>query len=215
MAKTLFITATNTNVGKTYSSLQIIKQLSNMGLSVCAYKPIETGVENIPLDGNLLHQEIIKNQKFKSLTINDIVTYQFLIPAAPFVAKQNRSIDLNKIKEDYQRLKNSCDILIVEGAGGLLVPIERNFFMIDLIEFLEIDKTLLITSSKLGSINDTLLSIEALKNKNIDFNWCVNLYEDKDDFDKITKPFYDEYFKKFYILQDNLLELLKDYDILN
>jgi dethiobiotin synthetase len=75
--------------------------------------------------------------------------------------------------------------------------------MIDLIKELDA-KTLLITPSKLGCINDTLLSIEALKNRKIDFSWCVNLFEDIDEFDEVTKPFYDEYFDEWWKLEDEV-----------
>ena len=80
--------------------------------------------------------------------------------------------------------------------------------MIDLIKFFEIDKTLLVTPSKLGSINDTLLSIEALKNRNINFEWCVNLYEDKDSFFEVTYPFYEEYFEDIIILERDVKKLI-------
>jgi len=70
--------------------------------------------------------------------------------------------------------------------------------MIDFIEFLEIDKTLLVTSNALGSINDTLLSIEALENRKLSFDWCVNLYDNKEDFKKIIeKGSYRSYSRAF------------------
>jgi len=75
--------------------------------------------------------------------------------------------------------------------------------MIDLIQELKA-KTLLVTSSKLGSINDTLLSIEALKNRNIDFDWSVNLFEDKERFKVVTQPFYDKVFPNWWSIQEGL-----------
>ncbi|MFA7091631.1 MAG: dethiobiotin synthase, partial [Arcobacteraceae bacterium] len=92
-----------------------------------------------------------------------------------------------------------CDILIIEGAGGLMVPILKEYFMIDLIQELNA-KAILIVPSNLGSINDTLLSMEALKNRNITFDWYVNLYKDKEEFSKITLPFYEAYFGKIKYL---------------
>ncbi|MEA2017457.1 MAG: dethiobiotin synthase, partial [Campylobacterota bacterium] len=91
----------------------------------------------------------------------------------------------------------------VEGAGGLMVPIEKDYFMIDLIlEFQKKlnSKTILISPSNLGSINDTLLSQEMLKNYNINYQWYINLYKDKDGFKTITLPFYKEYFDKISFL---------------
>lgn len=96
----------------------------------------------------------------------------------------------------------SCKYCYAEsGAGGLFVPIKKDFFMIDFIKELRV-KTFLITSSKLGCINDTLLSIEALKNKQIDFDFFINLYEDKDSFEEVSKPFLKDYFKELKFLQD-------------
>ncbi|OQR40497.1 dethiobiotin synthase [Aliarcobacter cryaerophilus] len=135
------------------------------------------------------------------MSINDIVPYQFTLPASPYVAKGNTSIDIDFLKKQKEFLQTFCDILIIEGAGGLLVPLKKDFFMIDLIK--EFDcKTFLITPSKLGCINDTLLSYEALKNRKIDFEFFINLYQDIDSFDKVSKPFLEDYFGELKFLQD-------------
>jgi dethiobiotin synthetase len=94
-----------------------------------------------------------------------------------------------------------CDVLIIEGAGGLMVPIEKDIFIIDLIKEFD-SEAILITPSKLGCINDTLLSINALKSKNIDFEFYINLYQDADSFEKVSKPFLLDYFKKLNFLED-------------
>jgi dethiobiotin synthetase len=206
--KNIFITATNTDIGKTYSTIKLIKELSNKGYKVGVIKPIETGVTNTPLDGTILYDTVCKyNSEFKKLSIDDIVPYQFRLPAAPYVAK-DIEIDLSYIKSKVEYLHNFCDILLIEGAGGLLVPIELDFFIIDLIEYLDA-KAILITSSKLGSINDTLLSIEKLKSKNIDFYWSINLYKDKDDFYKITYPYYKDKYNEVNILQSDIDNIVK------
>ncbi len=82
--------------------------------------------------------------------------------------------------------------------------------MIDLIQELE-TKTLLVTPSKLGSINDTLLSIEALKNRNIMFDWCINMFEDKEEFNKVTQPFYDKVYPKWWSLDEGLKNFIHTY----
>ena len=185
IGKAIFITATNTNVGKTFASEVFLKYFAKNGLKVGYFKPIETGV--------------IAN--FLKLTINDIVPYQFTLPASPYVAKGNTFLDIDFLIEKKEYLQTFCDVLIIEGAGGLFVPIKKDFFMIDFIKELRV-KTFLITSSKLGCINDTLLSIEALKNKQIDFDFFINLYEDKDSFEEVSKPFLKDYFKELKFLQD-------------
>lgn len=84
-----------------------------------------------------------------------------------------------------------------------MVPITRDFMMIDLAKKLNA-KILLVTPSRLGCINETLLSIEALKSREIDFDWCVNLFEDKDDFPKVTQPFYDAVYPGWWSVQEGL-----------
>jgi dethiobiotin synthetase len=199
LKKIYFITATNTDVGKSYACEVLLKKFAKKNKKVGYFKPIETGVTTTPLDGEkLLKVAQSLNQNF-NFTLNEIVPYQFSLPAAPFVAKGKEQIDIHRIINQAKKLLNQCDVLIVEGAGGLMVPINKNYFMIDLIKKFQKEfdsKTILIAPSNLGSINDTLLSINALKHSKINYKWYVNLYKDKENFDTITLPFYKKYFGK-------------------
>lgn len=202
--QSLFITATGTNVGKTHTTLKLIEAFASRGLKVGVFKPIETGVTDTLPDASLLLKACRKvNKNFEDLTPQDITAYTFELPAAPFCADINKEIVIEKIIEKYHELAQLCDILLVEGAGGLLVPITKDFMMIDLAKKLG-SKVLLVTPSRLGCINDTLLSQEALKSHNIEFDWCVNLYEDKESFSEVTKPFYDEVFPKWWRVDGGL-----------
>ena len=199
--KSIFITATNTDVGKTYASEKFLRYFASKGLKVGYFKPCETGVNDLPIDGNkMLNITKELNPDFK-VNLCDIVPYQFKLPAAPYVAKGDTSISLELIKEKKKYLEQFCEVLIIEGAGGLMVPLEKDLFIIDLIKELDCE-AILITPSKLGCINDTLLSINALKAKNIDFEFYINLYQDIDSFEKVSKPFLIDYFKKLNFLQD-------------
>jgi dethiobiotin synthetase len=199
--KSIFITATNTDVGKTYASEKFLRYFASHGLKVGYFKPCETGVLDFPIDGNkMLNITKELNPDFK-VSINDVVPYQFKLPAAPYIAKDKTIISLQLIKDKKKYLEQFCDVLIIEGAGGLMVPLEKDLFIIDLIKELKAE-TILITPSKLGCINDTLLSINALKAKNIDFEFYINLFQDKDSFEKVSKPFLLEYFKELNFLQD-------------
>jgi dethiobiotin synthetase len=189
----LFITATNTDVGKSYACEHFLKKYSKEGLKVGYFKPIETGVNPTPLDGTRLLKLTQELNPDFMVTLFDVVPYQFELPAAPYVAKKKNNIDINVIVQKMHYLLDFCDILIIEGAGGLMVPIEKEYFMIDLIKTLNA-KAILIAPSHLGSINDTLLSMEALNNRNIEFDWYINLYKDKETFADITLPFYEAYF---------------------
>ncbi|MEA3383372.1 MAG: dethiobiotin synthase [Campylobacterota bacterium] len=194
-----FITATNTDVGKSYASELFLRKFAKDGKRVGYFKPIETGVDKIPLDGAKLLKVAKELNRDFNLTIDDVVPYQFKLPAAPFVAKGDKNIEIDTIKKKADYLFNFCDILVVEGAGGLMVPILKDYFMIDLIK--EFDcKTILIGPSNLGSINDTMLSIRALESYGIDFDWYINLYKDKNSFKEVTLPFYKEYFEKINFL---------------
>jgi len=207
--KSLFVTATNTDVGKTYTTLKIIELLGKQGISVGICKPIETGVTKEPLDATLLLKQVQKyNKNFKSLKPKDITAYTFELPSAPFCADVNKTIKIEDIKNKIHQLAKLCDVLIIEGAGGLFVPITATYKMIDLLSELECS-TLLVTPSKLGCINDTLLSIEALNNRDISFEWAVNLFEDRDDFKKVTQPFYDEVFPNWWSIQEKLENFIK------
>jgi len=206
--QSLFITATGTNIGKTHTTLKLINALSEQGFNVGVFKPIETGVTHTALDASLLLQTCQKvNENFKGLTTDDITAYTFPLPAAPFCADVNQEIKLEKIFEKYHALSKLCDILLVEGAGGLMVPITKDYMMIDLIKELDI-KALLVTPSRLGCINDTLLSMEALNARNIDFDWCVNVYEDIESFDEVTKPYYDAVFPEWWSVDEGLRRVI-------
>lgn len=191
--KSLFITATNTDVGKTYAAAKLLKHYSKKGFKVGYFKPFETGVVTTPVDGAAmlkLTKEL--NPDFK-VSIKDVVPYQFKLTAAPYVAKGDLKIDISFLQKKKEYLFNFCDFLIIEGAGGVMVPIDKNLFIIDLIKLFKAE-AILVTPSNLGCINDTLLSIEVLKAKEISFEWYINLYKDKDSFKEVTLPFYKEYF---------------------
>ncbi len=198
--RSLFVTATNTDVGKTYACEKILIKLANDGYRVGYFKPFETGVVDKPLDGSSMLELVqVLNHEFLAVSINDVVPYQFELPAAPYVANKNTKIDLNFLLEKKEFLEQFCDILIIEGAGGLLVPLAKDLFVIDLIKELQAH-TILVSPSNLGSINDTLLSQEVLKNRGIDFTWLINLYKDKDSFEEVTLPFYKDYFREIEFL---------------
>ena len=209
--QSLFITATGTNIGKTHTTVQLIEAFASKGLSVGVFKPIETGVTTIAHDASLLLKVCQKvNKNFKDLNPEDITAYTFPLPAAPFCADTKQEIVIEKIIEKYQELSQLCDILLVEGAGGLLVPVTKDFMMIDLAKKLEA-KVLLVTPSRLGCINDTLLSMEALRSRDIAFEWCVNLYEDKESFSEVTQPFYDAVFSDWWSIEKGIKKFISTY----
>ncbi len=207
----IFITATGTNVGKTYTTLKLVEAFAKIGINPVVFKPIETGVIDTPLDSfSLLQKAKSVNSLLSNLTIKETTSFTLSLPAAPYVADTQNSIHLEKILADFNNLKKYGDILLIEGAGGLLTPISKNVKMVDLIKLFDAH-ALLVTSSKLGSINDTLLSIEALQSRQIKYDWCVNIFEDKNSFEKITKPYYDAEFPAWWSVQDQVDSFVKKY----
>jgi dethiobiotin synthetase len=211
--KLLFVTATNTNIGKTFATLRLIEEFSKVGIKVGVCKPIETGVTQNPLDATKLLTKVQHyNKNFQKLQPKDITAYTFPLPASPFCADKEQTIKIDRIKQKITQLSKLCDLLIIEGAGGLMVPITKEYMMIDLAKELN-SKILLITPSKLGCINDTLLNIELLNNRDINFDWCVNLFEDKEQFSQVTQPFYDAKFPNWWTLQRGLRNYIKNFTI--
>ena len=210
--KSLFVTATNTDIGKTYTTLKLIEEFSKQGIRVGVFKPIETGVVDEPQDAKKLLEAVQKyNPNFKELNPHDITAYTFPLAAAPYSADKQQIIKIKTILEKIEALKRRCDLLIIEGAGGLFVPIQKEYMMIDLIKESN-SMALLVTPSKLGCINDTLVNIEALKMHHISFDWTVNLLKkDKENFKEITKPFYDEAFPHWWSIENGLENFVHKY----
>ena len=199
----IFITATNTDIGKTYATLKLIEYFGKKGLKVGVFKPIETGVDGTPRDGKILLDCARKyNHELKSSTCRDIVPVQYKLPAAPYVSKVKGSIDFELIKEAYDKISKVSDIVLIEGAGGLMVPVEKDFYMYDFIKFFDA-KTLLVTHSQLGCINDTLLNLLLLDSLGVKYEWCINM-RDEVGFSKTTLPYYKDRFGRVLTLQNDM-----------
>ena len=93
-----------------------------------------------------------------------------------------------------------------------MVPVTKEFMMIDLAKKLDA-KVLLITPSRLGCINDTLLSMQALRSHALEFDWCVNLFEDRESFADVTQPFYDAVFPDWWSVEEGLQRFISTYSI--
>jgi dethiobiotin synthetase len=196
----IFITATNTDIGKTYATCKLIEELGKQGLHVGILKPIETGVEEYPLDGKVLLETAQKyNPNLKSFTCRDVVPIQYKLPAAPYVSKGDEKIDMKVIHVAFKKMAKVSDVVLIEGAGGLMVPVDEELYMYDFIK--EFDAvTLLVTHANLGCINDTLLNKNLLDSLHVEYEWCVNFRDNKESFDITTLPYY----KKVISLQDDI-----------
>ncbi len=191
MTKRIFVTATNTNIGKTYTTKLLLREYASRGLKVGVIKPIETGVVNGYAEDAEELLETLKelNTKLWHLEAEDIAPIIYEVAAAPYVASNNKPLDLKKILTKIEELEAFCDIIIIEGAGGLYVPIDDKHMMIDLIQKLGA-AALLVTHCSLGCINDTLLSKKALEDRKIDHVVAFNCKEDGESFSKISEPYF-------------------------
>jgi len=193
LAKRIFITATNTDIGKTYTTKLLLESFAARGLRVGVMKPFETGViDGFCPDGSELLDLVQElNPEFKDSKIQDIVLFTYELPAAPFVASNNTRVDIKTLHVKVQKLEKLCDILIIEGAGGLYVPIDEKYMMIDLIQELHAC-ALLVTHCSLGCINDTLLSKKALEDENIPYVVAFNCKKEDNDFLHVSLPYFEQ-----------------------
>jgi dethiobiotin synthetase len=168
MGKGVFITGTDTGVGKTFVAVKLIEAMKNKGLKVCPMKPVESGCR-IRKD-RLIPEDTVKMLKASGLkeSIDVVNPYRLRHPLAPSIAAEIEGVRINKKKIflAYNRLLSKYDVTIVEGAGGIMVPIYKNYLFLNLVEELNLP-VVIVSRPSLGTINHTLLTIEALKNKKL------------------------------------------------
>jgi dethiobiotin synthetase len=160
MGKGIFITGTDTGVGKTIVTAGIVSLLIKEGLDVGVMKPIETGCPKrngrlIPRDATFL--KAVSRSKDDLSLINP---YRFSKPLAPLIAAEidHEEIEIGKISTAYKKLRERHDIIFVEGAGGLLVPLTGKLTNLDLILELNLP-AIVVVGSKLGAVNHALLTL--------------------------------------------------------
>ncbi len=163
----LFITGTGTNVGKTVVTAGLASCLHHAGKTVCVYKPVQTGSPNpeSPEDPTSIKQ-------WAGTDIPSFCSYVFPEPVAPYAADHERLINPKQFLADFQRLQSQYQHVLVEGAGGVRVPVAPGFEMIDLIRMLQLP-TLIVTAPQLGTINHTLLTVESLQHRQINVKGVI------------------------------------------
>ena len=156
----LFITGTDTGVGKTIVAAGLALSLKAKGVDVGVMKPVETGCQR--QNGQLIAEDAIFLQKMSGVSddLAVINPYRLKDPLAPAIAagRDKVKIDLDVIRDAYLTLSSRHEIVIVEGAGGLLVPVTESCFMADLARLLGLP-LILVARASLGTINHTLLSL--------------------------------------------------------
>jgi dethiobiotin synthetase len=168
MNKGIFITGTDTGVGKTFIAAGLITALKERGLNVCPMKPLETGCRI--RDGKLLPRDAVRlmNVSRVSEPLDVINPYRMRTPLAPSVAARIEGINVSrrKLRSAYTRLREKYDITVVEGAGGIMVPVYKKYLFIDMINDLDIP-VVIVSRPGLGTINHTLLTVHAAENRGL------------------------------------------------
>ena len=169
----LFVTGTDTDVGKTCVTAGIVNYLSKMNIDVGVMKPFASGYK---ANADSLSEDVEILMKYSA--VNDPVElvnpYYFEIPTSPYEAcmKLNREVDITKVVDAYNQLTSNHDVVVVEGIGGIMTPISQNYFVSDLISELNLN-SIIVTGSKIGSVNHTMLTYEHSKQKNLNFKGFV------------------------------------------
>ena len=161
MGKGIFITGTDTGVGKTVFACGLAALLKESGYKVGVMKPAETGCGQD--DGKLVPQDAVALQEASGCTapLVKICPYQFREPLAPSVAadREGTRIDIDRLMNIYNEINAAYDITIVEGAGGLLVPLLPSYTYADFAKVLKLP-LIIVAANKLGMINHLLLTLE-------------------------------------------------------
>jgi len=171
-----FVTGTDTGVGKTTVTVHLMQQLIAQGLTVIGMKPVASGCEW--LDGRWQNEDVRQLTAASNVSAPPelVNPYCFEPAIAPHVAAAQAgvSIELQVILKAYQQLATMADVVIVEGAGGLLVPLNGEQTIADLIQALKLP-ALLVVGMRLGCINHALLTAHTLKQRNIPLcGWVAN-----------------------------------------
>ena len=182
MSNVIFVSGIDTGIGKTYCTGYLAKLWNAEGIRTITQKLVQTGNVDISEDIEK-HREIMNIGWFPEdetkLTMPEIFSY----PASPHLATQidGREIDFAKIEDATQQLASKYDRVLLEGAGGLMVPLTKEMLSIDYIQQQHLP-VILVSSGRLGSINHTLLSLEALKARGIElYALAYNLAHESQD----------------------------------
>ncbi|MDE5997856.1 MAG: dethiobiotin synthase [Muribaculaceae bacterium] len=176
-----FVTGIGTDVGKSWATGWLAKRFMDEGKSVITQKFIQTG--NVGYSEDIeVHRQIMgiakTEEDLKMITAPEIFSY----PCSPDLAVKidQRPIDFEKILKATELLESRYDVVLIEGAGGIMVPLKEEYLTIDYIKDHNLP-TIVVTNGQLGSINHTLLTLYAIKQYGIELAEVIyNHHFDKD-----------------------------------
>lgn len=172
-ARGLFVTGTDTGVGKTRVAVALIRALRAQGLRVAAMKPVSAG--SAPGE---LNEDVVALRQAANVAadLHDVNPYAFAEPIAPHIAAQQAGvrIELAVVAAAYARLAAAADVVVVEGAGGWRVPLNEHEDMADLAQALDLP-VVLVVGLRLGCLNHALLTAESIAGRQLPWaGWVGN-----------------------------------------
>ena len=175
-AKGLFITGTDTEIGKTVVSSLLVRQLVNSGFKTAAMKPVASGCEKT--DKGWFNEDVdsLKREANVELKRELINRYHFEPAIAPHIAakQENVWISLDDIASDFLQCADQADFVVVEGVGGWQVPLNNQHTVADLAVRLGLP-VILVVGIRLGCINHALLTVQAIKSRGVELaGWVAN-----------------------------------------
>jgi dethiobiotin synthetase len=185
--KGVFVTGTDTEVGKTVISVGLIEKFKQQGLTVAGMKPIASGCEQTA--NGLRNEDALALQQHANvdLAYELMNPYAFEPAIAPHIAAQQiaTNIDINVLKNNYEQIQSHANVVVVEGAGGWLVPLNQEHTMADLAVTLQLP-VILVVAVRLGCINHALLSVAAIQQSGLPLlGWIANHVESIAESDEI------------------------------
>ena len=162
MSKSFFITGTDTDAGKTWATIALMHYFKNKGLSVVGMKPVAAGC--VWQDGLLKNADALLMQENATLALDykEINPYAFEMPVSPHIAAKDNPVQLDVIENAFRGLKDKADVVVVEGAGGWLAPLNHECDIADLAKVLQIS-VIMVVAIKLGCINHARLTFNAMQ----------------------------------------------------
>ncbi len=169
--KSLFVTGTDTGIGKTTVSCIIAASLRRRGLRVGVFKPAETGCSGGNPALGRVPEDVLKLKYFSGceLPVETLCPYALREPLAPMVSARIEGVcvDLDRIEDCHRRIAAAHDVTLIEGAGGLLVPLAEGASFVDVARRLGAG-TLVVVGNRLGAINHALLTVRHAQSVGLD-----------------------------------------------
>ncbi|WP_299090605.1 dethiobiotin synthase [uncultured Metabacillus sp.] len=185
--KGFFVTGTDTGVGKTIIACGLAAALIEKGIDVGVFKPLLSGISRSHPQSDT---SLLKQMSESSLSHQDITPFEFAEPLAPFVAGrlEEKTVGLEEVVNHWEKIKGKHEYFIIEGAGGIAVPLGDRFLVSHLIKALKLP-IVIVARPNLGTINHTFLTVQYAKSMGIEVAGIViNGIGDHPDLAEKTNP---------------------------